>query len=134
MKLSPDSPAKWGSLTVGGMLCHIGDGMEQSLGRREDIDRSTFLFRTVVKFLVLHVLPMPKGAPTSPRLDPNREGTHPQEFERDRNRALALLEESAIWPKDRPMAPHPAFGPMTRAQRGILTWKHIHHHLKQFEA
>ena len=43
-----------------------------------------------------------------------------------------LLEEAANRPEDRPFAPHPAFGPLTRRQRGILAWKHINHHLRQF--
>lgn len=132
LKLSPESPPRWGTLTVNGMLCHIGDGMEQGLGRRPDTDRSNFFLRTVLKFLVLHVLPMPKGAPTSGNMDPSKQGTQPQEFERDRNRALALLEETANRPEDRPFAAHPVFGPLTHKQRGILTWKHLNHHLKQF--
>lgn len=132
LKLTPETPRRWGTLTVGGMVCHIGDGMEQGLGRRPDTDRSNFFLRTVVKFLVLHMLPMPKGASTSDKMDPSKDGTHPQEFERDRNRVLALLEETANRPEDRPFAPHPVFGPMTREQRGILTWKHLNHHLRQF--
>lgn len=113
------------------MLCHLADNLEQALGRRPDSDHSNLFLRRVVKHLVLY-LPMPKGAPTSAKMDPSKEGTRPQEFERDRNRVLALLEEAANRPEDRPFAPHPAFGPLTRRQRGILTWRHIDHHLKQF--
>ena len=131
LRLGPDAERRWGTLSVGGMLCHLADGIEQSLGRRQDTDQSNILLRTLVKNLALHA-PMPRGAKTSPKLDPSREGTHPREFECDRNRVLALLEEAANRPDDRPFAPHPAFGPMTRRQRGILTWKHLNHHLRQF--
>lgn len=131
LRLEPDAPRRWGTLSVGGMLCHVADGIEQALGRRPDNDHSNIFFRKILKHLVLH-MPMPKGAPTSAKMDPSKEGTRPQEFERDRNRVLALLEEAANRPEDRPFAPHPAFGPLTRRQRGILTWKHIDHHLKQF--
>ncbi|MEK7381556.1 MAG: DUF1569 domain-containing protein [Gemmatimonadota bacterium] len=32
------------------------------------------------------------------------------------------------------MAPHPAFGSMTKSSWGILAYKHIDHHLRQFGA
>ena len=133
LRLAPDAERRWGTMSVGGMLCHIADGIEQSLGRRQDEDKSNVVLRKLVKHLVLHV-PMPRGAKTSAKMDPSREGTRPLEFERDRNRVLALLEEAANRPEDRPFAPHPAFGPMSRRQRGILTWKHVDYHLRQFRA
>lgn len=134
LSLTPETPRRWGSLTVDGMLCHVADAMEQGLGRRSDRDRSNRFMRTVLKFLVVYVLPMVKSAPTSEKMDPSKEGTRPHDLDHDRNRVLSLLEESGYWPADKPMADHPAFGPLTVAQRGRLTWKHLDYHLRQFGA
>jgi hypothetical protein len=133
-KLTPASSRLWGSMSVNGMLCHVADAMEQGLGRRSDRDKSNLFMRTVLKTLVIYVLPMVKGAPTSEKMDPSREGTRPHDLEHDRNRVLSLLDESGHWPADKPMADHPAFGPLTNAQRGRLTWKHLDYHLRQFGA
>ena len=130
--LSPEATRHWGTMTPGAMFCHIADAMEQSLGRRSDVDKSNLFSRTIFKFLMVRVFPMPKGAPTSPRMDSTREGTCSGDFEADRRRVLDLLEELRIWPEEMPMAAHPFFGPLTKEERGLLTWKHIDYHLRQF--
>lgn len=130
--LSPDATRHWGTMTPGAMFCHVADAMEQALGRRPEADRSNLFTRTVFKFLMVRVFPMPKGAPTSPGMDSAQGGTPPSDFEVDRRRVLDLLEESRLWPEEVPMAPHPFFGPLTKEERGLLTWKHIDHHLRQF--
>ena len=130
--LSADTKPLWGNLTCPEMLCHLADFLAQAVGKLEDRDQSNLLFRTVVRFLVVNVLPMPKGAPTSPRLLASREGTGPTDFDADRERVLSLLRENATWPTDRRFAAHPAFGALSRRERGVLSWKHIDHHLRQF--
>lgn len=131
-RLKPDSKALWGKMNVSEMMCHCADGVEMATGERDVADRSSFLFRTIVKPLVLYVLPMPKSAPTAPELNPHLEGTKPDEFAKDRSRLNECIEKLADLPADFSFAPHAAFGSMTRDQWGILIHKHIDHHLKQF--
>lgn len=132
-RLDPQASRRWGTMDLTAMLCHVGDGLEQALGRRPMPDQSTLLFRTVVKWIVLH-LPMPKGAPTAPALDSRLGGTRLESMEAARQRVLDLVDETLERAPNRPFAEHPAFGPLTREQRGVLTWKHIDHHLRQFGA
>lgn len=131
-RLTPESKALWGKMNVAEMLCHCADGVEMATGERDVADRSNFLFRTIVKPLVLYVLPMPKSAPTAPELNPHLDGTKPEEFENDRARLNECIEKLVAAPDDFSWAPHAAFGRMTRDQWGILIHKHIDHHLKQF--
>ena len=131
-RLTPESTARWGKMSVGQMLCHCNDGCLMSLGRRPVGDTSNFLSRTVLKFLILNLLPMPKGAPTAGELDQMKNGTPPADFERDRDALLASLAEAAAMADDSPAIPHPFFGPMSRAQWGKLGYKHMDHHLRQF--
>ncbi len=131
-RLSPDSPRQWGTLSAKGMLCHAADVLQQALGRRESPFRGNILSCWVLKPLVLYAMPIVKGAPTAPGLDPSKSGTQPADFELDRQRVLDLLEENAARPIDQPFATHPFFGPMSHKERGILSFKHLDHHLHQF--
>ncbi len=131
--LAPTAVRRWGTMDVTAMLCHVGDALEQAMGRRPMPDQSNLFFRTVMKWVVVH-LPTPKGAPTVPAMDGTKDGTRSQDFQAARERVLALLEATLVFPQDQEFAPHPAFGPMLREERGILSWKHIDHHLRQFGA
>lgn len=119
-------------MNVSQMLCHCTDGMKMATGEREVSDKSNFLLRTVVKPLILYILPMPKGAPTAKELDQMKEGTTPTEFEKDRRELLDCMEKVCSLQKDYKWAAHPTFGKMNHRQWGLLAHKHIDHHLKQF--
>jgi hypothetical protein len=131
-KLTPESKAVWGKMNVSEMLCHCADGIRMATGEREVRERSTFLFRNVVKPLVIYVLPMPKGAPTADEINPTKSGTKPQEFEADRKQLLESIENFCSLPENHSWSNHAAFGKLTHRQWGLLHHKHIDHHLKQF--
>lgn len=130
--LTPGSQAKWGKMNVGQMLCHVNDGFLMASGELPVVDKSNIFLRTVVKFMILNVVPMPKSAPAAPEIDQFRNGTPPADFERDRETMLANLEKMAAMPADHNWAKHPAFGQLNREQWGKLGYKHLDHHLKQF--
>lgn len=130
--LTPESQANWGKMNVGQMLCHVNDGFRMSIGELPVEDKSNIFLRTVVKFLILNVVPMPKSAPAAPELDQMKNGTPPADFERDRDLVFRSLDQIASIPETHQWASHPAFGSLTRAQWGKLGYKHIDHHLKQF--
>ena len=133
LSLSHQTPHRWGTMEAGQMLRHIAAGLEQALGRKQDADASNLFLRTLGRVVVLHLLPkFPRGLPTSEAMRQTGTVSDPAGFESDRERVLALLEDQAAWPSDRHMPDHPAFGPLTHAERGILTWKHMDHHLRQF--
>ena len=131
-RLTPESNAAWGKMNVGEMLCHCADGIKMATGEREVADKSNFLFRTIVKPLIIYVLPMPKSAPTADEINPAKSGTKPSEFEADRRALLDAIENFCSQPKNFSWANHAAFGKMSRRQWGLIAHKHIDHHLKQF--
>lgn len=130
--LMPESRALWGKMNVNQMLCHCADGLRMATGEREVKDKSNFVFRTILKPLVIHVLPMPKDAPTAQEINPLRDGTQPTDFENDRQTLIACIENICSLPENHAWARHAAFGKMNRRQWGLLAHKHIDHHLKQF--
>lgn len=131
-RLTPESKALWGKLSVGEMLCHCLDGNKMALGEIPPTDRSNFFTRSIVKFLIVYVMPIPKGAPAAPEIDPQKKGMKPQDFERERQ---LLIEEINRFGELKPedfKGRHHVFGKLTAKQWARLGYKHFDHHLKQF--
>ena len=129
--LTPQAQPRWGKMTVDQMLWHVNGGLDMATGK------GTFgkmklppIPIGLMKFMVLNV-PWPKGAPTIPEIDAAKVGPR-CEFEAERARCLALIDElasrdvTAEWPK------HPGFGVFAGPQWSALMAKHLDHHLKQF--
>jgi hypothetical protein len=131
-RLTPDSKAAWGKMNVCEMLCHCADGIKMATGERAVADKSSFLFRTLVKPLVIHVFPMPKSAPTADEINPAKSGTRPSEFDADRQALLDAVEGLCALPVDFAFSNHALFGKLTRKEWGLIGHKHLDHHLKQF--
>jgi hypothetical protein len=130
-RVQPASARQWGTMTPHEMLCHLGDSFSAMLGERVASPKETWLSRTLVKWIALHTsLPWPKGVPTRPEVNPKENGTKPTEFERDRARALELMQRFVK--PDARYAGHPMFGALTREEWMRWGYAHVDHHLRQF--
>ncbi len=127
--LSPDSEARWGKFSATRMLAHVNDGLRMAVGDLPVKSRKSFLRNPIVRYLIIYVFPFPKGAPTAPELLAR---TDRAEFNAERAAFAELLANvgsqggRVAWPD------HPAFGPMSRKDWGVLGYKHVHHHFTQF--
>jgi len=127
-KLTPDTPRKWGKMTVDQMLWHCNSGIDAALGKTEHEEVRMPLPRFMMKFIVLN-LPWPKGAPTHPDWIAGER----RNFGAEKARALALLDEFTNKGLDwTGWGPSPAFGKMNGAEWTQLQAKHWDHHLRQF--
>ena len=116
---------------VVGMLQHLRLSARMALGELPVPSANKRAFQVFpLKHLILYVLPFPKGAPTAPELKPELMAS----FEQERTALLELLERIATDPHDGPWPAHPLFGPLTRREWGVATYKHTNHHLRQFGA
>ncbi len=127
--LAPNAAARWGRMQAPEMLAHCRDSMRMAYGELYCAPKRVSLARLgVSKWLVLRVLPFPKGAPTAPELVARR--PDPWDVERDALVGLIarfdLERARGTWPA------HPLFGNLTYEQWGQLGWKHLDHHLRQF--
>ena len=132
-RLEPGADRKWGTLTPGEMLCHLGDATDSVLGHRRTSDYKINLKRRpMLKWLILRTpMPWPRGVRSRAGIDPKREGTRPSDFEKDRARVISGLRELAT--RDNELAPtHGILGPMTVADWRIWAWRHTDYHLRQF--
>lgn len=127
MNLPPDAPARWGRMSAGRMLRHLANAIRMATGDLQIARRKTPLRLFPIKQLIVFVLPFPHGAPTAPALVVKDE----VDFEAERQTVAELIGAFAkrdieAWPE------HPAFGPLNRNQWGVMVWKHVDHHFRQF--
>lgn len=125
--LAPAAQSRWGRMSAAGMLHHVAAALRMATGDLHVAPRMGPLRLFPLKQLIIFVLPFPKGAPTAAALLSSEE----PDFETGRAAVRAELEafakrEVTRWPD------HPAFGPLRRDQWGVLAWKHVDHHFRQF--
>lgn len=126
--LTPLHTAKWGKFNGAAMMAHLNDALRMAVGDLPVEGKApSFLKWPPVRYLFVHILPMPKGAPTAPGLIARSSSADLAQEQRTFQALVAALEKREI------MAPeHPAFGRMTRDDWGVLIHKHTDHHLRQF--
>jgi uncharacterized protein DUF1569 len=129
-KLAWDHPAAWGTFTAPKMVCHLADSLRMAMGDLKVANKNLPIRYPPLKQLIIYVAPFPKGAPTAPELLARQ----PSEWANDIADVQALLARAASarttdsWPE------HPAFGRLSRRAWGVLIYRHMDHHLKQFGA
>ena len=126
-RLAPTAKGHWGRMSVTQMLRHIAGGIRMATGDLAIPRRNSALRRFPIKQLIIFVLPFPHNAPTAPALVFKDE----VDFDAERETLRDLI--SSFAKRDIPNWPeHPAFGPLNREQWGVMAWKHLDHHLRQF--
>src|SRR5215211_2463393 len=93
-KLTPESKASWGQMSVDQMLSHLVQAGELPFVT-STADHSNIFSRTLLKPLVLYVLPIPKEVKTSPDMDQQRDGRKPLGFEIDKAKFIESIDRLA---------------------------------------
>lgn len=127
-RLEPTAPARWGRLDAPGMVAHLTEAARLAHGELRIPPANLPLRYYPIRKLVIHVLPFPKGAPTAKELLSRPPGNWADDV-RELDRQLARFASCA---PDAPMPEHPAFGPLTYHDWGVLVYRHTDHHLSQF--
>jgi hypothetical protein len=128
-RLTPDRAPQWGRFSAPEMVCHVSAGLRQGLGELQTGPASGPMSHAPINWLVIHVLPWPKGKAQSP---PEFLATRPTNWQDDVSRLRELIARfaargpAAAWPPSR------AFGKISGRSWGVLQHKHLDHHLRQF--
>jgi hypothetical protein len=126
--LNTDSKADWGKMTVYQMIRHCTLWEEMLVG--EKTYKRMFLGRLIGKVILKKVIeddkPMRRNSPTVPGFNVTDDGN----VEEEKNKWIARVKEHARFSNANFV--HPFFGKMTKEQVGLLVYKHIDHHLRQF--
>ena len=127
-RLTPSAARRWGAMSAPQMVTHLVDSMRMAVGDMPVAPKKVPIRFTPIKQLIIYCLPFPKGVPTAPELLSRVPSDWPAECA-----ALVTLidrfaerDRAAHWPD------HPAFGKLTGNNWGVLAYRHIDHHLKQF--
>ena len=130
-RVSSDSERQWGQMDVSQMLAHAADQLRIAVGDiNVDRARGPFQFAPL-RYLMVHVLPWPKGKAQSPH---EALTTAPTDLEEDRATLVALIDRFATTPPSDVAPLHPLFGRMTARDWGVFSYRHLDHHLRQFSA
>ena len=128
-RLSPEARARWGTMTAPQMLAHLVDWMlMMAEGRLKTAPNLRPLRYAPIKQLAIYWPPFPKGVPTAPELvgRPPLDWEIEQDAVRQHVESFAQLRSKSDWPD------HPVFGKLTPQAWGVLGYRHMDHHLRQF--
>jgi hypothetical protein len=130
-KLDENNRAQWGKMDVAQMIKHCRLWEEMISGELKC--KRSFLGRLVGQMVLKGFLkderPLKRSTPTAPELKVDETNGV---ITAEKARWIEMIEKNAQFPN--PNFVHPFFGKMTTAQVGQLDYKHIDHHLRQFNA
>ncbi len=127
-RLTTTQKARWGKMTPLQMVAHLSDSLRMASGELEVVPKKAPLRFAPLKQLVLYLLPIPKGLSGSAELSERKPGDWSTEIAALREELNGLVERGA-----EALAPsHPAFGKLSAKQWGVLIYRHMDHHLRQF--
>jgi hypothetical protein len=127
--LRPDATPQWGRMNAPQMLAHVNDALRMATGDLPVAARKLPVRFPPLKQLMIYVLPFPKGVPTARELLARGDGA---QFAQETAAFPGVLERFASWPAGTRMPAHPAFGALTRRAWGVLAYRHVDHHFRQF--
>jgi hypothetical protein len=125
--LRPDTPRRWGKMSIDQMLWHVNVSMREAVGDYKPELKPLPVPKAVLRWAVINI-PWGRGATTRP--DMYAVSTH--DFDVQKAECLALVDRiyqrplSENWPESASM------GRMTGKHWSLLTGKHLDHHLRQF--
>lgn len=126
--LRPDSPRRWGRMSVDQMLWHVNVAIDNCLGRHHVEAIRLPVPRPLLKFFVLN-FPWRKGRTPTAREFRAREQ---YDFDAEKTKLLRLIDEVTARPLDGAWPDSPFMGPMTGKDWSRMGAKHLDHHLTQF--
>jgi len=127
-RLDATQPAAWGRFTAPQMLAHLSNSMRMAFGDLPTASKRLPLRYPPLKQIVIYWLPFPRSAPTARELIDRT----PDEWSAELATCCSLIERFGRERPEREWPEHPAFGPLTARQWGVLGYKHTDHHLRQF--
>lgn len=131
--LRPDAAHLWGKMDVAQMCAHCAIALEVAAG---DVPKTqAFIGKVLAPFVKKKFLhgtePLSKNSPT----DPTFVVSDSRDFAREKARLVEIAKrfgEAGAAAADRRM--HSFFGRLTGEEWGVLMYKHLDHHLRQFGA
>ena len=126
--LNGNAEANWGKMNVGQMVWHCQGPLNIILEKDDYGMKPSWLAKVFFKKSLYNDKPWKKGLPTAKFLKTRDD----KDFNSEKAKLEALLDETYAHKDKSEWNPHPAFGYFTAQQWGQMQYKHLDHHLKQF--
>ncbi len=130
-KLSPNSQPRWGKMDVAQMLAHCSSFQDIAMGN--SFPPRSWLGIIVGRFakqIVYNEKTLPHNMSTIPTILIADDREFDTEKEKLKQKIITFQNSG---PEKCTTHPHPFFGKLTSEQWGKGIYKHLDHHLKQFE-
>jgi hypothetical protein len=127
-QLSPGAQPRWGRMNASQMLAHTRHQLEVGLGVLKIPPMAGFLRFRPLNWFIIYWMRWPKGAPTAPQLVDPATGA----WEEEKRMLLEAIERFGARAPSETWGEHPAFGVLPGKDWGVLAWRHLDWHLRQF--
>jgi len=127
-KLTNNSAPVWGKMDVAQMFNHCQFPLKIALKKEHPVIKPSILAKIFFKKSLYNDKPWRKNLPTHSKL----KVITAKEFEQEKQLLLDLVNEFSNERDKTAWEPHPMFGKFTNEQWGKLQYKHLDHHLQQF--
>jgi hypothetical protein len=129
--LTEDSQSQWGKMNVYQMVkhCRLWEEMMQSKDNLNRVFVGRIFGKIALKAVLRNDKPLKQSTPTASTLI-IKENTG--DFNAEKKLWVSNIEKYTDY--DNPNFQHVFFGKMTKEQIGQLVYKHIDHHLRQFNS
>jgi hypothetical protein len=127
--LNENSTSQWGKMNVSQMMRHCSQWDEMALGKKKY--KQSFIGRLFGRMALKDMMkdePVKKNLPTVPSFKVKEN----PDFAEEKKKWISLLGEYGHYPNDGFV--HPFFGVLNKEQTGLMLYKHIDHHLRQFNS
>lgn len=130
-KLTPRSQGQWGKMSVAQMLAHCNISVQTAMGKHI-VKPTPFITRLIGRMLKAGALsekPFGKNSPT------DKSYIFKGEMNFEENKATLIQSIKNFHEGGHAGCtthPHPFFDHFTPEQWGVFQWKHLDHHLRQF--
>ena len=130
--LEPESERQWGKMSAAQMLAHCSAAMEMATGDVVGTPAPLplrVIGRAIKPMALKDDAPMKRNSPTVKELIV----TEGCDFHAEKERLRGLIGRFAAGgPQGCTTHPHSFFGKLTPEEWGVLMYKHLDHHLRQF--
>ena len=127
-RLTPDTSGLWGRMNATQMVAHVVDSLRMAIGDLQAEPKKLPIRFTPLKQLIIYGPPFPKNVPTAPELLTRQA----DDWDTECAQLRQVMDAFAGRPVDVKLPRHPAFGRLSRRAWGVLSYKHIDHHFRQF--
>ncbi|WP_405205390.1 DUF1569 domain-containing protein [Aquimarina sp. LLG6339-5] len=127
-RLSNTSTPSWGKMDISQMFYHCQFPLKIALKKEYPSMKPSLLAKLFFKKSLYNDKPWKRSLPTHPKL----KVVDAKVFDQEKKHLVALVNEFSEKRTVSEWDPHPMFGKFTKDQWGKMQYKHLDHHLQQF--